>query len=64
MVVEIKIEYEKCTGCRECVKACSYGVLEWLDEMPIVANPSNCAGCSECEKSCPANAISVKENSR
>ncbi len=22
MVVEIKIDYEKCYGCKECVKAC------------------------------------------
>jgi len=61
MVVEIKINYEKCTSCRECVRACSYGVLEWLEDMPIVANPSGCAACLECEKRCSANAISVKE---
>ncbi|MCD6469720.1 4Fe-4S binding protein [Candidatus Bathyarchaeota archaeon] len=28
MVVEIKIDYEKCVRCKECVKVCSYGVLE------------------------------------
>lgn len=61
MVVEIKVDYEKCVGCGGCVKACSYGVLEWLDNMPIIMNPNSCAACLECEKNCPTNAISVKE---
>jgi len=61
MVVEINIDYEKCIGCKECIKACSYGVLEWLDEMPIVVNPSSCALCLECEKRCSVNAITHKE---
>ena len=61
MVVEIKIDYEKCIGCKECVKACSYGVLEWFDDTPVVVNPSSCALCLECEKKCPVNAITHKE---
>jgi len=40
MVIKIKIDYEKCIGCKECVKACTYGVLEWLDDTPIVVNPN------------------------
>jgi len=61
MVVEIKIDYDKCISCKECVKACSYGVLEWLDDIPIIVNASNCATCLECEKNCSVNAIIVKE---
>ena len=53
MTVEIKIDYDRCVGCKECVKACSYGVLEWLDDMIIVVNPHDCALCLECEKRCP-----------
>ncbi|MGC8940388.1 MAG: ATP-binding protein [Candidatus Bathyarchaeia archaeon] len=59
--IEIKIDYAKCVGCGECVKACSYGVLEWLDERPVVVNPKDCAFCLECEKNCPVNAITHKE---
>lgn len=61
MVVEVKIDYEKCTSCEACVTACSYNVLEWLDDMPIVVNAANCTVCLECEKNCPVSAISVKE---
>jgi len=61
MVVEIKIDYDKCTRCRGCVKACTYGVLEWLDDMPVIVNTTSCAVCLECEENCPVNAISVKE---
>jgi NAD-dependent dihydropyrimidine dehydrogenase PreA subunit len=61
MIVQIKVDYDRCTGCKECVKACSYGVLEWFEDMPIIVNPSSCAVCLECKKSCPVNAISVKE---
>jgi len=61
MVVEIRIEYARCTGCKECVRKCSYGVLEWFEDRPIVVNPSVCSACLECEKSCPVYAISVRE---
>ena len=61
MVVEIRINYEKCIRCKECVKACSYGVLEWLDDVPVVVNPKSCALCSECERNCPVNAITLEE---
>jgi len=61
MVVEIKIDYEKCTGCKKCVEACSFGVLEWFENSPIVVDPSNCGGCRECQKSCSVDAITIRE---
>ena len=57
MTVEIKIAYDVCIRCGECAKACSFGVLEWLDEMPIVVNPNSCAMCLDCEERCPVKAI-------
>ena len=50
MTIEIIISYKECIRCKEYIKACSYGVLEWFDDIPIVVNTSNCAGCLECEK--------------
>jgi NAD-dependent dihydropyrimidine dehydrogenase PreA subunit len=61
MVVEITINYDRCIGCRKCIKACSYGVLEWLDDMPFVVNPRECKACSECRLNCPVDAISLVE---
>ena len=61
MVVEVKINYDRYTGCKKCVEACTFGVLEWFEDRPIVVNPSNCSACFECKLSCPAEAISVKE---
>jgi len=61
MVIEIRINYDHCTSCKECVKACSYGVLDWLDDMPIVLNPGECKACYDCSLNCPVDAISVEE---
>lgn len=61
MIVEIRIDYNRCFKCKECVKACSYGVLEWFDDMPIIVDPKNCALCLECERVCPVDAITHKE---
>ncbi|HDN62777.1 ferredoxin [Candidatus Bathyarchaeota archaeon] len=62
MVVEIKIDYSRCVGCKECVKVCSFGVLEWLDDMPVVVDPNSCSFCLDCEKTCPTKAITHKES--
>ncbi|RLI09413.1 ferredoxin [Candidatus Bathyarchaeota archaeon] len=60
MTVRVEIDYDRCTGCKRCVRSCSYGVLEWLDDAPIVANPHSCAACLECQKNCEAGAITIK----
>ena len=61
VVTSIHIDYEKCTSCKECVRACRYGVLGWLDGKPIAANASECHACRECEKSCRFEAITIFE---
>ena len=61
MVVEVRINYEKCIGCKKCVEACSFGVLGLFEDQPIVVNASECGGCRECQKNCPVDAIIIKE---
>ena len=59
MHYRVNIDYGLCTGCKSCVKTCILGVLEWLDNSPLVANPHSCNYCLECEKKCPVDAIKV-----
>ena len=60
MTVRIEIDRNRCTGCKMCIKSCTYGVLEWLDGAPVVVNPHECAVCLDCERSCEAEAIQIK----
>jgi len=57
----IRIDVDKCTGCKNCFKACFVDVIRWDDteEKPIAKYPEECATCSWCELSCPVNAIEV-----
>jgi MinD superfamily P-loop ATPase len=61
MVVEVKIDYYRCTGCRKCVEACTFGVLEWFEEQPIIRNPSSCSACLKWKIICPVDSIYVKQ---
>lgn len=61
LVVRIDIDYDRCAGCKKCVKVCSYGVLGWFEDAPIVINPNGCMVCLDCINNCSINAISVKK---
>jgi NAD-dependent dihydropyrimidine dehydrogenase PreA subunit len=61
MVVEIKIDYSRCTNCRKCVESCTFGVLEWFENQPIVTNPNRCSACLECKSICSVEAINLIE---
>lgn len=57
----IVIDYDKCTGCKLCVKACYVDVITWnaAEKKPEAKYPEECATCSWCELSCPEGAIQV-----
>lgn len=50
------IKEERCIGCSDCVKVCSYGALHLLNGK-IVINTSRCTFCGECIKICPTKAM-------
>lgn len=60
---EVKIDPEKCTGCMDCLPACTYGVYEWDQETELpVPDHSKCVNCKRCEFECPEDAIAVTEH--
>jgi NAD-dependent dihydropyrimidine dehydrogenase PreA subunit len=52
------IDRERCTGCKQCVSFCPFGVYKVVDEIVTVANPEKCKNmCPACARMCPATAI-------
>jgi tetrathionate reductase subunit B len=62
------VEPEKCTGCKECMTACPYGVIYFNDELALA---QKCTGCAHlldngyklprCVEACPTDAIRFGE---
>jgi NAD-dependent dihydropyrimidine dehydrogenase PreA subunit len=57
----IKVDKDKCTGCKICYKACWVDVIRWDEaaKRPVIAHPEDCVECNYCEISCPEEAIKV-----
>lgn len=52
------IDYDRCTGCRQCVSFCAFGVYSLENGKVRVSAPSNCKdNCPACARICPALAI-------
>lgn len=47
----------KCTGCKECVRACRFHALMYIKEKPMIF-PEVCHSCGLCRMTCPAHAVS------
>ena len=54
----IRIIYEKCTLCRQCIDVCPFGAIE-IKEDKLFIN-ENCNLCGLCVKTCPEGAL-IKE---
>jgi len=54
------IDREECNGCRDCMKACSFGAISYsayLNKCSI--NQLQCYGCGVCRALCPNDAITL-----
>ncbi|HOQ81842.1 MAG TPA: 4Fe-4S binding protein, partial [bacterium] len=56
--MEIKVNKQKCTGCKICFDACPAGAIEIDNEGKANIN-EKCTLCRLCVKECPENAIEV-----
>jgi len=54
----LKIDIEKCTGCKICEKTCPFGAITVTDKIAKVQE--NCTLCGACVSSCPAGAITIE----
>lgn len=56
-----KIDFEKCTGCKECADACPTACIDQDPEdlYKYKVDPENCIGCYSCIEVCPVQAIKM-----
>jgi len=57
----IRIEEEKCNGCRLCIPNCQEGALQVIDGKARLISDLFCDGLGACIGHCPENAIMVEE---
>lgn len=55
--IAIKIDYDKCTGCGECVRSCPADVYEIINGKSAATKIDNCVECCICVGACPVDAI-------
>lgn len=65
---EVKVDWDKCTGCGTCIDVCPVEVFELQDipEYPDTqkskpVNVDECILCMACVSQCPEEAITVEE---
>jgi ferredoxin len=57
--VTLKLNKEKCIGCRLCEAVCPHRVLKVNDKKSAIIERNKCIECGACASNCPAKAISV-----
>lgn len=58
MADPIQVNFEKCTGCGLCVKACPFAAVVVSDKKAKIGD--GCTLCSGCVQVCPAEAITIE----
>ena len=59
-VVTLKLDAEKCTGCRACTIVCPHGVFEMADKRARIVDLGACMECGACALNCASGAITLK----
>ena len=54
------IDLEQCNGCRDCVKTCPFGAINYSSTLrKCVVNQMQCFGCGACRAVCSSEAITL-----
>ena len=60
----MRVDKEKCVGCRSCLSACPFGAIGWDEEKRKVIRCDLCHGDPTCVKFCATKAIQFIEAER
>lgn len=55
----IKVNENKCTGCKTCMTSCPFGAISFVSRQGVVRKCNLCDGEPECVKLCPYGAIEL-----
>jgi ferredoxin len=56
------VDWEKCNGCRECMKLCNFGAISYSAAVKKCSiNQFKCCGSGLCRSTCPTRAITMRD---
>ncbi len=56
------VDWEKCNGCRECMKLCNFGAISYSPAVEkVYIDQHQCHGSGACRSICPKDAITLKD---
>ncbi len=60
----VRINLDRCIGCKRCVDVCPMDVLYFDPEArkSILAYPENCQNCGQCYVNCPTGSIGISND--
>jgi len=59
-VSTLRIDRERCDGCRSCLPVCPHQVIGLEDKRAAVQALDACIECGACARNCPREAITVR----
>ncbi len=58
-VTTLKLNTDKCTGCRICTAVCPHNVFTIASKKAIIQDQDACMECGACALNCPVEAVTV-----